>query len=100
MEALAAEDLEKHIENFADDFESDFDDGGSAEAHAQLLGHLRRAGLLEGTKLSLENLMWEADDRHAEFGNIVIYPAEGRLVLTYRLRRTDDGWKTIRLAAE
>jgi hypothetical protein len=71
VEALIAEDLEK--QNFADDFESDFDDGGSAAAHVQLLGHLKRGGILEGLTMSLEDLKWTADERTVEFRNIEIY---------------------------
>ena len=100
LEALVAEDLEKHIEAFADNFESDFDDGGSALAHAQLLGHIRRGGGLEGLLLSLDQVNWTADERSAEFRNIVIYTAEDRFVFTYRLVKTDEGWKTVYLGAE
>ncbi|MCH8193533.1 MAG: DUF2911 domain-containing protein [Planctomycetes bacterium] len=100
LEALVAEDLEKHIEDFAEDFESGFDDGGSALAHAQLLGHFRRGGGLEGVLLNLDQVTWTADERSAEFRNIVIFTAEDRLVFAYRLAKTDKGWKTVYLTTE
>ena len=100
LQALIAEDLEKHVEDFADDFESDFDDGGSAAAHVQLLGHVKRAGGLEGMAMSLEDLEWTADERTVEFRKIVIYMANGKLVLSYKLKSTDHGWKAIHLETE
>ena len=42
LDAFLAEDIEKHIRDFADDFETDFGDGGSTGAHVQLLDNLRR----------------------------------------------------------
>ena len=100
LEALVSEDLEKHIKDFSEDFESDLDDGGSALAHAQLLGHIRRGGGLEGTLLSLDQVNWTVEERTVEFRNIVVYTAEDRIVFTYRLKKTDHGWKTVYLTVD
>lgn len=100
LEGLAAEDFDLHIADFAEDFYSEFDDGGSAGAHVQLLGHVYHRGGLEGAQLHLSGLAYEEHGEEVEFSNLVIFIPEGRLKFSYRLRSVATGWEVFHLGVD
>lgn len=98
LNGLVEQSLEKHAEHFADNFESDWDDGGSEEAHAQFVGRMLFDGSFEGSVLKLDKLLWtENDDGSIHFRDMVILGGFGAASLEYRVAETKQGWKIIHL---
>jgi len=93
LAGLIEEDFERHVEDFSDDFETDFGDGGGKGAHLQMLNSLSRGGLSEGMALNLEELEIEVEGDDATFSKIVVYSGLGTLDLSYELHRHGEDWK-------
>ena len=93
IRALIGENFLVHIRDFAEDFETEFGDGGSAAAHMQLLTNLSRGGLTEGMGMNFENLEYEVDGNDAVFKNMVVYSLLGTLDFTYELEKRDGNWR-------
>ena len=99
LEGYVAEDVEKHVAAFADDFETTFSDGGGTDAHRQTVNNSKRRGRLEGMLLDLEGLEWDVDEGTAEFRNIVVHsPLLGRS-MSYSLELRDGRWTVTHLGA-
>ncbi|MFP6584196.1 MAG: DUF2911 domain-containing protein [Candidatus Hydrogenedentota bacterium] len=82
-----------HTQNFAEDFETEFGDGGGTAAHIQLLTNLSRGGLTEDMALNLENLDYEIDGNNIQFNNIIVYSLLGTISFTYDLEKREDNWR-------
>ena len=89
--------MDEHVEHFADNFESDWDDGGSQEAHTQMIGRMLYEGDFEDSVLKLDQVQWELEDGRIVFRGIVVLAPSGPSPLVYTVENTDQGWKIIHL---
>ena len=89
--------MDEHVEHFADNFESDWDDGGSQEAHMQMIGRMLYEGEFEDSVLKLDQLKWEQEDGRIKFRGIVVLAPSGPSPLAYTVENTDQDWKIIHL---
>ena len=89
--------MEEHVGHFAKDFESDWDDGGSQEAHEQMIGRMLYEGEFEDTVLKLDELKWEKVDRKLVFRGIVVRAPAGTFPLVYTVEQRGNEWKIVHL---
>jgi hypothetical protein len=98
LQGFVQESMEKHTEHFSDNFESDWDDGGSQEAHEQFIGRMLYGGEFEGTILRLAKVAWEEEAGGViHFSNVTIIVGSEEAALDYRVAMTDQGWKIVHL---
>ncbi len=98
LKGLANQSWEQHSEHFADNFESDWDDGGSEEAHAQFIGRMLFDGAFESSVLQLDQLEWTEENKdQVHFRGMTILGDFGRAALEYRTVNTAQGWKVVHL---
>jgi hypothetical protein len=98
LNAQVAEDVEQTIREFADDFETDFGDGGGKAAYAQLLNNLKRGGLLEEMDVDLSGLTFEVEADKAVFENIEVRAPFDTFSLSYELQNRSGNWVVISLS--
>ena len=79
-------------QDFADDFETDFGDGGGKAAYAQLMNNLRTAGLLEEMEVGFHDLGVEIKSAEAVFKNIELRAPFDTLTLSYGLKNRNGRW--------
>lgn len=89
--------MDEHVAHFAKDFESDWDDGGSQEAHVQMIGRMLFEGEFEDTVLKLDQLQWKATDGRVIFRGIVVQAPAGTFPLVYTVEKRNDDWKIVHL---
>ena len=89
--------MDEHVEHFANDFESDWDDGGSQEAHMQMIGRMLFEGEFEDTVLKLDQLKWEKAKEKLVFGGIVVQAPAGTFPLVYTVEKRSGKWKIVHL---
>jgi hypothetical protein len=98
LQGFVQESMEKHTEHFADNFESDWDDGGSQEAHEQMIGRMLYSGEFEGVILRLDKVAWEEEAGGVlHFSNVIIIVGSEEASLDYRIAMTDQGLKIVHL---
>jgi len=97
LRGLTEESMEKHVEHFADDFISEWDDGGSQEAHEQMIGRRLYDGGLEGSVLKLHGLEWTEAEDGVQFRGILVQYGPEEAPLIYKARETNQGWKIVHL---
>ena len=89
--------IDKHVEHFSDNFESDWDDGGSQEAHMQMIGRMLYEGGFEDTALKLDKLEWKKEDGRIVFRGIIVQAPIGISPLIYTVEKREKGWKIVHL---
>gem|GEM_PF-6231997 len=89
--------MDEHVGHFAKDFESDWDDGGSQEAHEQMIGRMLFEGEFEDTVLKLDELKWEKVDGKVIFRGIVVQAPAGTFPVVYTVEKRDGNWKIVHL---
>lgn len=89
--------MDEHVKHFAKNFESDWDDGGSQEAHMQMIGRMLFEGEFEDTVLKLDQLKWEKKEGRWVFRGIVVHAPAGVFPLAYTLEKSGDAWKIVHL---
>ena len=89
--------MDQHVEHFAENFESDWDDGGSQEAHMQMIGRMLFGGGFEDTVLKLDQLEWEESDGRVVFRGMLVQAPIGSAPLVYTVEQTDNGWEIVHL---
>ena len=92
LDAFLAEDVAAHVADFADDFETNFDDNAGLEAHTRQMHNLREEGRLEDMAVHLAEMEWAVDGDDATFGTIAVFTNFGRLTLAFSLERRDGRW--------
>ena len=92
LDAFVAEDVAAHVADFADDFETNFDDNAGLEAHTQQMHNLREAGRLEDIAVHLAEMESAVDGAAATFGNIVVFTNFRPLTFAFTLERRDGRW--------
>ena len=92
LDAFLAEDVAAHVADFADDFETNFDDNAGLEAHTQQMYNRREEGRLEDMAVHLAGMDWAVDGDDATFGTIAVFTNFGRLTLAFSLERRDGRW--------
>ena len=97
LNGFVESDMDKHVEHFADNFISDWDDGGSQEAHEQFVGRMLFSGEFEGTILKLDKLEWTENGSSVQFREIFMYTPFGTVRLEYKVEKTSLGWKIVHL---
>jgi hypothetical protein len=97
MNGLVEENMELHVKHFADNFESDWDDGGSEEAHVQFIGRALHEGGFEGSVLKLDKMEWTEAEGSVKFINAIVQAPATAAPLVYTVAKTDVGWKIIHL---
>ena len=95
--ALVAEEIEEAIVDFAEDFETEFGDGGGKAAYAQLMNNLKRGGMLEEMDVDLSDLSVAVEGDEAVFKNIKVRAPVGAFTLFYVLERRDGRWVVVSL---
>nr|ACS68527.1 hypothetical protein RB2501_14459 [uncultured bacterium FLS18] len=98
LNALVAEDIEKTIQDFADDFETDFGDGGGKAAYAQLMNNLKRGGLLEEMEVDLHDLAIDINGGKAVFKNVEVQAPFATFTLSYGLENRNGRWVVVTLS--
>jgi hypothetical protein len=93
LNGLAEENVEMHVRDFSDDFESDWHDGGSKDAQIQFFGWMSGRGGLEGTVLLLDKLDWTEADNSVTFRNMIMMAPVTTSSLEYTVTKTDAGWQ-------
>jgi len=94
---LVNESMDEHVEHFAEDFESDWDDGGSQEAHMQMIGRMLFEGALEDTVLKLDQLKWRKAKAKLVFQGIVLQAPDATFSLDYTVEKRSGRWKIVHL---
>lgn len=89
--------MDKHVEHFAENFISDWDDGGSQEAHEQFIGRMMLGGTFEGSVLKLDKLEWTEAGNSIQFRGMIVHATFGEASLDYKVEKTSDGWKIVHL---
>ena len=97
LNGFVEESMEKHVEHFADDFISDWDDGGSQEAHEQFIGRILYDGGFEGSVLKLHGLEWTEDEDGIQFRGMIVQFDDQEAPLVYKVKETSQGWKIVHL---
>jgi len=97
LNGFVEEDMDKHVEHFAENFASDWDDGGSEEAHVQFIGRMLYSGEFEGTVLKLETLKWTESEERVLFRDIGVHSPWDSVLLEYTVEETSQGWKIVHL---
>lgn len=87
--------MDEHVGHFANDFESDWDDGGSQEAHMQMIGRMLFEGEFEDTVLKLDKLKWESTEEKLVFRDIIVQAPAGTFPLVYTVAKRDGKWKIV-----
>ena len=89
--------MDEHVGHFSKDFESDWDDGGSQEAHMQMIGRMLFEGEFEDTVLKLDQLKWERTDEKLVFRGIIVQAPAGTFPLVYTVEKRNGKWKIVHL---
>ena len=89
--------MEEHVGHFSYDFESDWDDGGSQEAHMQMIGRMLFEGEFEDTVLKLDQLKWERTGEKLVFRGIIVQAPAGTFPLAYTVEKRNGKWKIVHL---
>lgn len=97
VSGLVEESMPKHVEHFSHDFISDWDDGGSQEAHEQMIGRALHDGGFEDSVLKLHELEWTEAENGVQFRGIVLQYGSDQAPLVYKAKETDLGWKIVHL---
>ena len=89
--------MDEHVGHFSKDFESDWDDGGSQEAHMQMIGRMLFESEFEDTVLKLDQLKWERTDEKLVFRGIIVQAPAGTFPLVYTVEKRNGKWKIVHL---
>ena len=92
LDAFVAENVAAHVADFADNFETNFDDNAGLEAHTQQMHNLREAGRLEDMAVHLAEMDWAVVGYAATFGGIEMFTNFGRLTFAFTLERREGRW--------
>ena len=89
--------MDEHVAHFSEDFESDWDDGGSQEAHMQMIGRMLFEGEFEDTVLKLDQVKWEKTDEKLVFRGITVQAPAGTFPLIYTVEKRNSKWEIVHL---
>lgn len=89
--------MDEHVDHFSEDFESDWDDGGSQEAHMQMIGRMLFEGEFEDTVLKLDQVKWEKTDEKLVFRGITVQAPAGTFPLIYTVEKRNGKWEIVHL---
>jgi hypothetical protein len=90
---FASEDFDAFVEDFSDDFDTEFGDGGGKETLHQLLTNFASRGMTEDIGLNFEELEYELEGSQAVFEGIIAYTQFGERNFTFELEQRDGAWK-------
>jgi len=93
LNGLVEQNVEMHTKHFADDFESDWHDGGGKDAQVQFFGWLANGGGLEDSVLILDQMKWTEAEDSVTFRNLIILAPVVNSPLEYTVKKTDAGWQ-------
>lgn len=93
LNGIVDQNVEMHIEHFADDFASDWHDGGSIDAQVQFFGWLANGGGLEDSVLVLDKMEWTEAEDSVTFRNLFILAPVVQSSLEYTVEKSDAGWQ-------
>jgi len=93
LNGLVEQNVEMHTKYFADDFASDWHDGGGKDAQIQFFGWLANGGGLEDSVLILDQMKWTEAEDSVTFLNLIILAPVVNSPLEYTVEKTDAGWQ-------
>jgi hypothetical protein len=96
MDALAAQDIEKMMSTYSEDFESD--QGGDLAATKEFLVGAKEQGFLDGIEVDQSSSELTVEGDKASVGPIDLEGAFGALTLEFDLEKRNGSWVVVYMA--
>lgn len=96
MAALAAQDIDKMVSFYSEDFESD--QGGDRAATQEFLAGAKEQGFLDGVEVDSASSETTVEGDKASVGPIDLEGAFGALTLEFDLEKRDGSWIVVYMA--
>jgi len=89
-EALIAQDLDKIMETYSEDFESM--EGGDKEASREFLSGFFEQGYVDGAEVDLEEAETTIGENEAEVSGVELILEQGQVTLDFTLQKEKGDW--------
>ena len=89
-EALIAQDLDKLMETYSEDFESM--EGGDKEASREFLEGFFEQGYVDGAEVDLEEAETTIEENEAEVSGVELILEEATVTLDFTLQKEEKAW--------
>ena len=96
LAALGAQDIEKMVEKYSDDFESD--QGGDRAATVEFLNAAKEGGLLDGLEVDQSSMETTIEGEKASVGPVELEGSFGAMTLEFDLEKRDGSWVVVYMA--
>ena len=96
LAALEAQDIEKMVANYSDDFESD--QGGDRDATKEFLNAAKEGGLLDGIEVDQSSMKTTIEGDKASVGPVDLEGSFGARTIEFDLEKRDGAWLVVYMA--
>lgn len=96
LAALEAQDIEKMVANYSDDFESD--QGGDRDATKEFLNAAKEGGLLDGIEVDQSSMKTTIEGDKASVGPVDLEGSFGAMTIEFDLEKRDGAWLVVYMA--
>ena len=97
-EALIAQDLDKLMETYSEDYESM--QGGDKEAAREFMGEVFEQGYVDGAEVDLEKAETKIEENEAEVSGVELILDSGPMTLDFYLQKEEKAWLIVDLETD